>query len=663
MFYKRKFKMIQKLIFTIVLCFLMVTIKAQQDYTLNSPDNNIIVTVSLSDKAYYSISHKGALIVRRSPINLVLDKLSGANPFVIMKESKPQVNQKIIPFLREKRKVIEDNYSEMILGLKNEMQLTFRVYNNGFAYRWELKKEGEVKVLSEEANFNFAQIDWVYFQDEEGFKSHNERVARKTTLDSLTPASLGSLPALVYQNNLKLVVTESDLYDYAGMWLRGNGRGGLNAVFPQFPSVLREKGDRDEFVDKTEDFIAKTKGKRTFPWRIIGIHENDKDILNNQLVYQLSQNPDKGLDFSWVKPGKVAWDWWNYNNITGVDFRAGVNTETYKYYIDFAAKYGIEYIVLDEGWYALKPTPDVTKVVPEINMKELVDYANSKNVGIILWVSWLTLDKQLKPALDLYQNWGVKGIKVDFMQRDDQLMVNYYEKVALQAAIHKLMVDFHGAYKPTGMQRKYPNQITREGIYGLENAKWDVQKKIGPEHNVTVPFVRFFAGPADYTPGAMRNANAAEWSPIFNAPMSLGTRCHQLAMYVVYESPLQMLADSPTNYYKEAECTEFISKVPSVWDETVYLDAKVGDYIAVARQAANGDWFAGAMTDWTERKLEIKCDFLSSGTYEMTVFQDGINADRNANDYKKIVKMVQKGDVLNLNLVSGGGWAARFVKK
>jgi alpha-glucosidase len=372
------------------------------------------------------------------------------------------------------------------------------------------------------------------------------------------------------------------------------------------------------------------------------------------MIYKLAK-PCQLDDTSWIKPGKVAWDWWNWNNIYGVDFRAGINTETYKYYIDFASKYGIEYVILDEGWYKLGNLLDV---VPEINVEELVTHGKEKNVGIILWVIWKTLDDQLEEALDQFVKWGVKGIKVDFMQRDDQWMVNYYYKIAREAAKRHLLVDFHGAYKPTGLIRTYPNVLTSEGVRGLENSKWSKDDP-SPGHNVTIPFIRMLAGPMDYTPGAMLNATKEPFRPVFNRPMSQGTRCHQLAMYVVYESPLQMLCDSPSNYLKEAECMDFFSRVPTVWDDTKVLDAKVGEYVLITRRSGN-EWYVGAMTNWTARELEVDFSFLDAGNYTIEIYQDGINADRNAMDYKKVVRTVTKNEKLNIHLAPGGGWVGRL---
>ena len=404
-------------------------------------------------------------------------------------------------------------------------------------------------------------------------------------------------------------------------------------------------------VEKPAAYIAKTQGTRAFPWRVMMITDNDAALVESDLVYRLA-SPNKIIDFFWIQPGKVAWDWFNALNIKGVDFESGLNTATYKYYIDFAAAYKIPYIILDEGWSA---TDDLLKVNPDIDLPELLKYAEQKNVGIILWVVWLTLDNQLQPALDQFQKWGVKGIKVDFMQRDDQKMVNYYEKVASEAAKRRLLVDFHGSYKPTGFGRTYPNVLTREGVHGLENNKW--ASTVTPEHNVTLPFTRMLAGPMDYTPGAMINSTQKQFHPIWDKPASQGTRCHQLAMYVVYESPLQMLADNPSNYYGEPESMEFLQEVPATWDETKVLAAKVADYIIVARKN-DGKWYIGGMTDWTPREIEIDLSFLDAGLHQMKIIKDGANADKDATDLKVENKTVSSTDKMKISMAPGGGWVA-----
>jgi len=474
-------------------------------------------------------------------------------------------------------------------------------------------------------------------------------------LKDIPANSIASLPAVVdTKSGTKLVIGESDVDDYPGLWLHGTKENALNGMFPLYPLKEKAKNDRDVRVTQTATYIAATKGTRTFPWRIIGVAENDAALITNQMVYLLAK-PSAVQDTSWIKPGKVAWDWYNANNVFGVDFKSGVNTQTYKYYIDFASKYGIEYIILDEGWYKLG---NVLQVVPEMNIEELVAYGKQKNVGIILWVVWKTLDDQLDAALAQYEKWGIKGLKVDFMQRDDQPTMNFYQKICREAAKRKMLVDFHGAIRPATMTRTWPNLVNTEGVRGLEQNKWS--KYSSPEHNVTLPFTRMFLGPLDYTPGAMVNSGLEKnFAAVFERPMSMGTRCHQLGMYVVYEAPLQMLADSPSKYLREPEIMEFLAPVPTVWDETHVLAAKIGDYVAIARRHGQ-EWYVGAMTDWTARSLDVDLSFLPAGAFQLSAFQDGPNADRLGNDYEKVVSTVTNKSKVTIKMGSGGGWAARI---
>jgi alpha-glucosidase len=628
-----------------------------QNYELLSPDKKIRISIQTKDQLTYAVSADGKELLSASPISMTInDQLILGKDAKIKKTGTITVDEKIVPTVMIKRKELRNNYNELMLQFAGNYAIAFRAFNNGIAYRFLTTMKGELKVNDEDVSYHFAGDYQVYFPEEETFQSHNERQYKYLSIKDINDKRFCSTPALIdTKSNVKMAISESDLVDYAGMWLRGTGSNSLKAIFPGVALETKLTSDRDEVVTKHADYIAKTQGTRTFPWRVMAISRNDGELINNQLIYLLGTPPPAGTDFSWVKPGKVAWDWWNYNNIYKVDFRAGVNTETYKYYIDFASKNGLEYVILDEGWYKLGNLLELEK---GINMEEIVSYAKQKNVGVILWCVWKTLDNQLEAAMNQFEKWGVKGVKVDFMQRDDQWMVNYYWKIAKECAKRKMLVDFHGAFKPSGLYRTYPNFISNEGVKGLENCKWS--DLITPEHDVTLPFIRMWAGPMDYTPGAMVNATKLDFKPIFNTPMSQGTRCHQLAMYAIYESPLQMLADNPTNYNREAECLEFISRVPSVWDETVVLDAKVANYVAVARQKGT-EWYIGAMTNWDPRELTIDLSFLETGkNYTAIIFQDGINADRNANDYKKVTRKVAKGDKLTIKLAPGGGWACRI---
>jgi alpha-glucosidase len=628
---------------------------AQASYDLRSPDGRIELRIRTAERLRYDVLLKGRALLENCTLVLDIEHQKlGLRPRVL--EVKQRTNDQLIrPTIRQKSAQLRDAYNELRLGMEGGYAVVFRAYNEGVAYRFETSlPPQQTKVYGEEANWNFPSDSVVYYPQEDSFFSHNERRYVPQHLSEIAPAFIASLPAVVdVGQGAKVAIAESGVEDYPGMWLRGTSGNGLSATFPPYPSKEELHGDRDFKVVEAADYIASTSGTRTFPWRLVGVAETDGDLLTNQLVWLL-EKPSEIQDTSWIKPGKVAWDWWNANNLYGVDFKSGINTQTYKYYIDFAAKYGLQYIILDEGWYKLG---NVLDVVSEINMDELTSYARQKNVGIILWVVWKTLDDQLIPALDQYAKWGIKGIKVDFMQRSDQLVMNFYAKLSRETAKRKMLVDFHGDQKPASMTRTWPNLINAEGVRGLEWSKWSADTE--PEHNVTLPFTRMFLGPMDYTPGAMRNASKANFAPIFGQPMALGTRCHQLAMYVVFDAPLQMLADSPSNYLREPAAMEFLAPVPTEWDETKVLNARIADYVLVARR--NGqDWYVGAMTDWTARDLDVNLSFLADGSFTMEAFQDAVNADRVASDFKTTTSSVNKGEKLKIHLAPGGGWAARI---
>jgi len=627
---------------------------AQSSYDLRSPDGRIEVRIRTAGQVRYDVVLKGRAVLENCTLSLDVEhKKLGAQPKVI--GAKPSSHDQVVePVVRQKFAKIRDHYNELRLNMDGGYSVVFRAYNEGAAYRFETALPTEkVKIFGEEAGINFPTNFVVYYPQEDSFYSHNERKYLPQHLSEIAPEFIATLPAVVdIGGGAKLAIVESDLDDYPGLWLRGTSGNGLGATFPAYPTKLVQTSDRDYKPEETADYIAETAGKRTFPWRVIGIADHDGDLLTNQIVYLL-QKPSQVQDTSWIKPGKVAWDWWNDWNVDRVDFKAGINTKTYEYYVDFAAKYGIPYIILDDGWYKLG---NLLEVTPDLNMEELVTYAKQKNVGIILWASWKTLDDQLIPALDQFEKWGVKGIKVDFMQRSDQIMIDYFYRVCREAAKRHMLVDYHGDQKPASMTRIWPNLINAEGVRGMEWSKWSAESE--PKHNVTLPFTRMFLGPLDYTPGAMRNATRSTFRPINSQPMAMGTRCHQLAMYVVYEAPLQMLSDSPSNYLREPETMEFLGAVPTEWDETRVLEAKIAEYVVVARR--NGkDWYIGAMSDWTGRTLDIDLSFLPDGNFTMDAYQDGVNADRNASDYKKSTQQVNRSTKLKLQLASGGGWVAR----
>ncbi len=625
-----------------------------KDYKVSSPDGKISMTVSVGTELKWSASLDGKEIINNSKIAMVLadGKVLGVNEKV--KRAKiSRLNDIIKPVVANKKSEISDNCNILVIFFNSGFSLQFRAYNDGVAYRFETLLKDKITIENEISEFSFPAGTHSWYPLETSFMSHNERTFIYSSLDTIAGKHLASLPTLFQVNGTDVLITESDIEDYPGMWLIGAGPGKISGTWSKYPETEKLTRDRDLFVTSTKDYIARTAGTRTFPWRVFVIAQNDAKLLESNLVFKLAP-PNKIEDTKWIKPGHVAWDWWNANNIYGVDFRAGINNDTYKYYIDFASKNRIEYVILDEGWYK---SGTVLESIPEINVPELSKYAESKHVGVILWVVWKTFWDKIDEAVVLYEKWGVKGVKVDFMQRDDQKVVNFYHEAARKTAEHHLLIDFHGAYKPDGLGRTWPNALTREGVKGMENDKWS--KDIDPDHDVTIPFTRMIAGPMDYTPGAMVNMDKDNFSSNFTRPESQGTRAHQIALYIIYESPLQMLSDSPSNYMKEQESTDFIVNIPVVWDDIIGIDGKVGDYLLLARRSGK-EWFVGALTDWTSRDMDLDLSFLPAGEYAMDIFQDGINADRYAGDYKHLKTKVKSGDKMKIHLAPGGGWAARI---
>lgn len=657
--------------FFICICFFYCTAWAQKDYTVQSPDGKITVTVQVGDKLRYSVKHENDQVIIPSTISMKLtDGQLGVNPR-LKNVKQLEVNQVIdAPFY--KRKKITDHYRELTLNFKGDYSLILRAYNDGVAYRFALAKKDDVIIEAEEATFNFSGdyesfIPYVNSDKrtfEEQFFNSFENTYTHTRLSGIDAQRLMFLPLVVeLPGGKKVCLTEADLEAYPGMYLTNTKREhSLNGMFAHYPKKTEQGGHNQLqlLVRDREPYMAKVKGTRNFPWRAIIISSSDKELADNDMVYKLA-SPSRLKDTSWIKPGKVAWDWWNAWNIDGVDFKAGINNQTYQYYIDFAAEHGIEYVILDEGW-AVNLKADLMQVVPQINIEELVNYGKKKNVGIILWAGYAALDRDLENICKHYSTIGVKGFKIDFMDRDDQVAVDFYYRVAETTARYKMMADFHGAYKPTGLQRTYPNVINFEGVHGLEQLKWSDPGVDMVKYDVTIPFIRMAAGPMDYTQGAMRNAAKGNYRPINSEPMSQGTRCHQLGEYVVFESPLNMLCDSPSAYKREEECTKFIAGIPTTWDNTRALDGKVGEYVIIARQ--KGDvWYVGALTNWTARELNLDLSFLGDGNFQLELFKDGANADRIGRDYKHEVLTLDNNKTIKISLAPGGGFAGRIFKQ
>ena len=657
-----------KLIGLFIVLFLssgIISAQKSKVFELKSPDNKIALKLEVGLKTLWSVQHDGQQIIAPSPISLQLEGGEVLGDNAKISSAKTEKVDQLIAAINYKKANIPDQYNQLTVNCKGDYGLVFRVYNDGVAYRFFTKKKTDFIVKNEEANFNFtndykAFIPYMWdYRGGQKFNHSFEALYKEINISKFATDSLAFLPLLVdVGNGKKAVILEADLEDYPGMYLNMNQtKKGFMGVYAQYPLETKLGGyDNMNFIpSKRAEYIAKAKGAGNFPWRAVVISAQDKELLNNDMVQKLA-SPSRIADVSWIKTGQVAWDWWNDWNISHVDFKAGYNTPTFKYYIDFAAANKLPYIVMDWGWSG---RTDILKVTGDVNLQEIIDYGKQKGVGVVIWASWYAVQTEMDQAFPKYSQMGIKGFKIDFVDRDDQIAVASLYEIAKKAAEYKLIVDYHGVFKPTGLQRTYPNVVGYEGVKGLENYKWATEDQ--PRYCVSIPFIRMMAGPMDYTPGAMRNANKENYRPVGANPMSMGTRCNQLAMYVIYEAPFQMLSDNPTTYMKEQECTDFIAKIPTTTDETVALDGKVGEYAAIARKKGE-TWFVGAMSNWTPREITLDFSFLGAGNFQAVVFKDGINADRDATDYKKEVIKINSVDKLKIKLAPGGGWAARIEK-
>ena len=643
---------------------------APKSYELKSPNGKLVVKVD--ENLFYTLAHGSDLLIDKSGIAIYMTDGTALGEWPEpMKASFRSVDQTIDATLYKKAQIV-DRFNEMTLKTKN-FSVIFRAYDDGMAYRIvsHLKKPYQVK--AEVAQFNLPQ-DWnvwaAYVSQhtetlESQFYNSFENHYTYAPISKWNKERIAFLPLMVDgPNGKKIVITEADLMDYPGMYLYNHGHDkSLMGRFAPYPKEVKQGGHNNlqMEVQSREDYIARYDGPQEFPWRIVAVSENDIQMADNDMVYRLATPSDPEADWSWVKPGKVAWDWWNDWNIDGVDFQSGINNETYRHYIDFAGANGIEYVILDEGW-SVNGEADLFQVVPEIDLEMLVKYASERNVGLILWAGYWAFDRDMEKVCEHYFKMGIKGFKVDFMDRDDQYMVDFHRRAAETAAKYHMMLDFHGTYKPTGLHRTYPNVINYEGVHGLETMKWSAASVDQVTYDVTIPYIRMMAGQMDYTQGAMRNATRGNYHPVYNEPMSQGTRCRQLAEYVVFESPLNMLCDSPSNYMREQECLEYIAQIPTVWDETKGLCGEVGKYIAMARRS--GDvWYVGGMTDWSERTLTLDLNFLPEGEYVMEMYVDGANAHRIARDYKKTLADVPADGKVAVHMAPGGGFAMKIYKK
>ena len=646
------------------------------EYQVSSPNGKVKVVVNTDEAVKWSVTYDGKPVLLPSQIDIQLrqgKKSLGLGQIgkVAVRQIKSSFDS---PFY--KKATVKDEYGQMLMYTNQKFTIEVRAYDDGAAYRLISANSKPSTVVNETAEFCFDadyQAFVPYVNDNRGgerycysFESYyDEQPLSKMFNDSLAITPL----AVCLPGGMKAIVMDAGVENYPGMFVKkGKAAHSLVAEFAPYPTEQPVCGyARLNLVPtKRADYIAKLNGKQSLPWRAVVITEKDADILNCDMAQRLAPACRIG-DTSWISPGKVAWDWWNNTNITGVDFKSGMNTDTYLYYIDFAAKNHLEYIIIDEGWSSEESL--MKDLNPEIDLPRLIAYGRQKGVGIILWSSWRNLigndpmcdQSVVEAVMAHYADMGIKGFKVDFFDRDDQQVSASAYKIAEIAAKHHLHLDYHGL-KPFGIQRAYPNILNFEGVKGLENSKWEPRVGDGPLHNqprydVTIPYLRMLAGPLDYTPGAMMNAMKDSFFGNNDHPMSQGTRVHQMAMYVTFEAPLQMLADSPTKYMQNQECTDFIAQIPTTFDETIALDGKLGEYTVIARRKG-AVWYLAAMTDWTARDLTIDLSFLGEGTHQADIFADGVNATKEATDYKHSRQAVKRSDRLAVHLSSGGGWTA-----
>lgn len=629
-----------------------------QTASITSPDGSIKVQVEIGEDISLQVLLNGQTIIADLRPGMEMD---GGRTLGL---DKPELKSQTTELIEEERTMLIPFKDAQLVDHYNQLQLSFtdnyfffiRAYDDGIAYRFCDDGKKARQVVNERINLRFPEGTSSYFPQEESMYSHNERSYLHKALEDINNGDFCSLPVLFENEVGKVLFTEAALHNYPGMFLEKKGANAFDTQFPKYvlEAVPNEASspDRNQIIAREADYIAEVNGRRVYPWRAFVVGAEDAVLVESNLISLLSDK-SRIQDASWIRPGKVAWDWYNANNIYGVDFTSGLNQQTYQYYIDFASENGIEYVILDEGW--TKSTTEILDDNPEMDVPTLIKYAEAKGVGIILWVLWKPLQEDVDGILKLYSDWGAKGIKVDFMQRNDQAMVRSYEQIAAVAEKYHLLVDFHGAFKPAGIERVWPNVVNYEGVKGNEHNKWSAD--INPEHNVTIPFIRMAAGPIDFTPGSMLNTNEINYQVRFDRPMSLGTRAHQVAMYMIYEAPLQMMCESPSVYREEQETVDYITRIPTTWHETKVLDAKVSDYLVVARRHGE-QWYIGAMTDWTARDLNIDLSFLDAGRYQMDIYQDGVNAGKNAEDYQMDAIQVDRNTSMRLPLASGGGWSA-----
>ena len=643
---------------------LLVTLNgfAQQSYTLYSPDSSLRIEINTKDKLSWKLYTGKELLTHTSSVDLELKGQKKLSDKLVVSSAKPSsANETVVVPVPYRRKMIIDKYNQLELIFKEPFSVQFRLYNNGMAYRIGTRFKDSIIIESENALFEVDAGTSVWFahmdkrQHADRFHTSFESIYKKQSLNDIADTMLTYAPVTIsLPNGYHLAISDAGLFDYPGMFLQKKGNA-LQGVFAPYPA--KEKLIEGEFpqyvVTERAEYIARTKGTRMLPWRAALVAKNDIDLPNNDLLWLLGEK-SKIEDPSWIKYGKGTDEWITGINLFNIPFKAGLNTATYKYYIDFAKRFGFDQVMLDAGWSEVK---DLFKINPDIDMNELVAYANKNNIRLMLWTLCATLDKQLDSALKQFSKWGIASIMTDFMDRDDQQMVNFYHRIAKGCADHKISIMFHGAYPPKGFNRTWPNAITQEGVLGAE---WNIWSELAtPEHNVAIAYTRMLAGPLDYEPGLLLNAQKDQFRPIGKNPMSIGTRCHQLAMFLVYDSPLQIFSGNISQGLKEPQFMELLGSIPTTWDETKIIDGKIGEYIITARRKGN-HWFIGALNNSIQRDITIKFDFLSSGSFKTTICKDGLNAHNYGADYELMEKSFDKTSVEAFHLAPGGGFLLRL---
>lgn len=633
-----------------------------EEIKILSPDKQLELQINVEKGVTASLYFENIKVFDIDDIQLDTDQgVIPAYNSKIKNVRKNSINNIITPVIKEKCSEIPEQYNETTIEFRDKSKLQFRLYNDGFAYRFILDLPGIIKINKDRADFYFDEnAELIYQKDLNNPNSDYEKPYITTPITEMEVNDMGNLPALVKNGTGKFILfMEAGTKDYPVMWIKKTSDG-LSTHYWGVPSGYNDTGNSYNRKRTTGnmDYIAETKGSRSLPWKVFAFANKEADLLTNQLVYLLGEEC-KIADTSWINPGWVTFDWWSRRGIYGVDFKAGINTATAKYMIDFAQEFGIRYFLFDDGWTYQE---DLTKAIPGLDIAEVVRYADSKNVDVMLWMTYALFSDQMEKALKQFQEWGIKGLKIDFINRDDQEAVNFYWKAAEACAKYKMVIDFHGAYRPDGLRRSYPNVLTREALIEFEQNGGS--ERDNPDHHCTLSFIRNIAGPMDYIPGTMNNATKNDFRMNGNKPMGQGTRAHSIAMAVVAESPIQMLSDAQPLYYNNRECTEFLLNIPVEWDEIVPLEGKVGDYVALARRSGSV-WYVAAITDWTPRKMIINLEFLKPDKeYVMECIKDGINANETAIDYKKEIKRgVRKSDKITIDMASGGGWIARIEEK